>query len=37
MIALKGIAILLGAGILLSMHSGDLSADVALAVVACLA
>jgi len=36
MIALKAIAAILGAGFILCMYSGDLSADVVLAVVACL-
>lgn len=37
MIALKVIALTLGAGIALWMYSGELSADVVLAIVACFA
>jgi hypothetical protein len=36
MITLKVIAVALGAGLLLSMYSGDLGADVILTIVACL-
>jgi hypothetical protein len=36
MITLKVIAVVLGAGILFSMYSSELGADVVLAVVACL-
>lgn len=37
MIALKAIALVAGAGILFAMYSGDLGADVVLAIIACLA
>ncbi|TWB66461.1 hypothetical protein FBZ94_101134 [Bradyrhizobium sacchari] len=37
MIALKVIALTLGAGIAVWAYSGDLGADVALAILACLA
>lgn len=36
MIALKVVGLVLGAGILLTMYSGDFGADLALAIVACL-
>jgi hypothetical protein len=36
LIALKAIAAALGAGFIFTMFSGDLGADVVLAVVACL-
>lgn len=36
MVALQLIAVVLGGGILFSMYSGDLGADVVLAIVACL-
>jgi hypothetical protein len=37
MIMLKLVAVALGAGLLFSMYSGDLGADVVLAIVSCLA
>ncbi|MET3991935.1 hypothetical protein ABIB95_003766 [Bradyrhizobium sp. LA2.1] len=37
MIILKVFAVVLGAGILFTMYSGDLGADVVLAIVSCLA
>jgi hypothetical protein len=37
MIILKLLAVALGAGFLFSMYSGDLGADVVLAIVSCLA
>ena len=37
MIILKVSAVVLGAGILFTMYSGDLGADVVLAIVSCLA
>jgi hypothetical protein len=36
MITLKVIAVVLGAGLLFSMYSGELGTDVVLAIVACL-
>jgi hypothetical protein len=36
MLTLKAIALVLGAGFIFTMYSGDLSADVILAIVACL-
>jgi hypothetical protein len=36
MIALKVIVVALGAGVLFSMYSGDLGADLILAIVSCL-
>jgi len=36
MIALKIVALVLGAGVFFAMYSGDLGADVVLAIVACL-
>ncbi|MET4023059.1 hypothetical protein ABIC10_008200 [Bradyrhizobium sp. S3.2.12] len=36
MITLKTIAVVLGAGFIFTMYSGDLGADVVLAIVACL-
>ncbi|MFK4725174.1 hypothetical protein ABIE89_006274 [Bradyrhizobium niftali] len=37
MIVLKVFAVVVGAGILFTMYSGDLGADVVLAIMACLA
>jgi len=37
MIVLKVFALVVGAGILFTMYSGELSADVVLAIVSCLA
>jgi len=37
MIILKVFAVVLGAGVLFTMYSGELSADVVLAIVSCLA
>jgi len=37
MIALKVIAVAIGAGVVLSMYFGDLGADVVLAIMSCLA
>ncbi len=37
MIVLKILAVVVGAGILFTMYSGDLGADVVLAIMACLA
>ena len=37
MIALKLIAVAVGAGVVLSLYSGDLGADVVLAIISCLA
>ncbi|TWB04545.1 hypothetical protein FBZ96_1021022 [Bradyrhizobium stylosanthis] len=37
MIALKLLAVALGAGFVLSMYFGDLGADVVLAIISCLA
>jgi hypothetical protein len=37
MIVLKVFALVVGAGILFTMYSGDLGADVVLAIMACLA
>jgi hypothetical protein len=37
MIVLKVFAVVVGAGILFTMYSGDLGADVVLAIIACLA
>jgi len=37
MITLKVIAVVIGAGILASFYSGDLGAEVVLAIVTCLA
>lgn len=37
MIVLKIFAVVVGAGILFTMYSGDLGADVVLAIMACLA
>jgi hypothetical protein len=36
MLTLKAIAVVLGAGSIFTMYSGDLGADVVLAIVACL-
>lgn len=36
MIALKVVAVVIGAGVLVSLYSADLGADVVLAIVACL-
>lgn len=36
MITLKAIAIVLGAGLIFTMYSADLGADVVLAIIACL-
>jgi len=37
MITLKAIAVALGAGFLFTVYSGDLGADVFLAIIACFA
>lgn len=37
MIILKVLAVVLAAGVLFTMYSGDLGADVVLAIVSCLA
>jgi hypothetical protein len=37
MITLKAIVVALGAGFLFTMYSGDLGADVVLAIIACFA
>ena len=36
MITLKAIAIVIGAGLILTAYSADLSADVVLAIIACI-
>jgi|KBSMisStandDraft_5_1062788.scaffolds.fasta_scaffold9604679_1 hypothetical protein len=36
MITLKAIALVVGAGFIFAMYSGELGADVVLAIVACL-